>query len=485
MSSDPAEISASQGFYQAYETERRLRITRLVAPLFGVATVVFIALLVSALSLPKRAGSAGQALPPVLIGAGLGLLGLGALLHALGAVAAFRDRVGIATNAVVAALLINTLFGGSLWTFTLGLGPFILACYMLTALVIVLIGVLAEPVVTISATILMNAYVVFLTYLAPREPGMSAPLGREGALICAGAIALQWCFTGVMISTGQAQRQTLRELGSVRLAFERARQLDEIKDQFIRNVNHELRNPIMAMHGYVRLLQEGGETLSGTIQREFVDRASKAGTRLIALLNRILDTGKMAQQLEDVTVEAVLLRDLVIEAAQSIDPTDGLLSEQHLQIDIAPNLTILADRVRLLQVLTNLLSNAVKYSPEGTDVSVTAVTVQKNDPNARRRVRTRKLLQPPMAVISVRDRGLGIPPDQIPLLFQRFMRLPRDITSPVSGSGLGLYICKTLVQAMQGTIWVESTGIPGEGTTFNIQLPVASPAPVPQLVASA
>jgi signal transduction histidine kinase len=78
-----------------------------------------------------------------------------------------------------------------------------------------------------------------------------------------------------------------------------------------------------------------------------------------------------------------------------------------------------------------------------------------------------------MVHITVRDHGLGIPPDQIPLLFNRFVRLPRDLASNVVGNGLGLYLCAVFAQAMKGRIWAESTGADGEGSTFFVSLPLA------------
>ena len=73
----------------------------------------------------------------------------------------------------------------------------------------------------------------------------------------------------------------------------------------------------------------------------------------------------------------------------------------------------------------------------------------------------------------MRDYGLGIPPEQAPLLFKRFVRLPRDLASPVVGSGLGLYLCRVMTESMGGPIWVESSGVEGEGSTFFVRLPLA------------
>src|SRR5579863_7765964 len=122
--------------------------------------------------------------------------------------------------------------------------------------------------------------------------------------------------------------------------------------------------------------------------------------------------------------------------------------------------------------MTNLLSNAVKYSPAGAPITVEATTTSPDEapPAMALFGRNRRLSQAPLVEITVRDQGLGIPPEQIPLLFQRFMRLPRDIASPVIGNGLGLFLCRQFVEAMHGAIWVESQGIAGEGSTFHVRL---------------
>jgi signal transduction histidine kinase len=129
--------------------------------------------------------------------------------------------------------------------------------------------------------------------------------------------------------------------------------------------------------------------------------------------------------------------------------------------------------MRVRQILTNLLSNALKYSPQGTPVEVTAEIVVGQRENGTKRRHREAAGGQQTVEISVRDYGLGIPPEEIPLLFNRFVRLPRDLASNVPGNGLGLYLCQAFAQAMGGTIWVESMGIEGEGSTFHLQLPAA------------
>ena len=115
------------------------------------------------------------------------------------------------------------------------------------------------------------------------------------------------------------------------------------------------------------------------------------------------------------------------------------------------------DRARLEQALQNLAGNAMRYAPPGTTIRL----------GARRADGT--------IVMSVEDEGPGIPPEEIPHLFSPFARLKRDVARTLPGSGLGLYISKRLIEAMGGKIWVESSGKPGEGSSFFLLLPAAAP----------
>lgn len=126
-----------------------------------------------------------------------------------------------------------------------------------------------------------------------------------------------------------------------------------------------------------------------------------------------------------------------------------------MELCIPPSLAVQADPARLRQVLLNVSVNALKYSPPGSPIIFSARPIR--DPV-------------PSVVMSVIDKGNGIAPRDQDRLFQRFIRLERDLNSTIRGSGLGLYISRRLVEAMGGKIWVDSSGIPGEGSSFNIQL---------------
>ena len=146
------------------------------------------------------------------------------------------------------------------------------------------------------------------------------------------------------------------------------------------------------------------------------------------------------------------------------------MRERPLHLHVPENLSVYADPDRLRQVLLNLLSNACKYSPPGSPIEVTAyITVP--EPSPRRWGRS-TIVSAPRVRVAVRDHGQGVPPEQAGLLFQRFVRLERDIASNVTGTGLGLAICRAYIEAMGGRIWVESTGQSGDGSTFKFTLPL-------------
>ena len=264
------------------------------------------------------------------------------------------------------------------------------------------------------------------------------------------------------------QLLTMSDLVDARIATARAEQLDSLKDQFITSVNHELRTPLMTMKGYLTLLTDTRVQAPAEKRLDMLTRANRSCESLVYLVQGILDTRRIDQEASNFTPEAISTQEAMQAALRLIDPHEADPTERQIAVDIPDDLVIWGESVRLQQIFTNLVSNAIKYSPAGTPIFIRAHRVVE---------RTGRLLGgkhsvQPMVEIIVQDQGLGIPPEQKDLLFRRFVRLPRDIASTVRGTGLGLYLCRVFSEAMGGSIWVESTGEPGEGSTFHVRLPV-------------
>jgi signal transduction histidine kinase len=271
----------------------------------------------------------------------------------------------------------------------------------------------------------------------------------------------------VILLTITRQIMLNRDLVDAQVANERAQQLDALKDQFITSVNHELRTPLMTMQTYVELLRYRQKELPERSEK-LVEAIGQTNDALVDLVQSILEVRRLDQESQDFAHEAVNLQCALEHAVAVLNPQAGTIAGRILQVDLPPGLLIWGESVRVQQVLTNLLSNACKYSPPDSTIEISARVVRlESGKRARQR---------PMVEVQIRDYGLGIAPEQIPLLFHRFVRLPRDLASNVVGSGLGLYLCLHLVKSMAGTIRVESTGVVGKGSTFYVQLPLAEAA---------
>jgi len=325
----------------------------------------------------------------------------------------------------------------------------------------VLYGVLLlqrTAIITIGITA-----VLFLSGVVWFTPHLSIPLALVLWLLTSildGTIAI------LLFGASKLYDQVLVNLGTLRVAYERAIQLDNLKDQFITNVNHELRTPIMAMQVAIEYLQAARHELSAERESQLFSQASHNADRLVNLLTSILDVRKIEHDGNVMVTGPVLMEEIVSVARQIVDPLD----QRQIAIQISPKTMVWADAQLLQQIVVNLFTNAIKYSTPESPIEVSASVVRESGI--------------PLAVqLRIRDYGLGIPPEEIPLLFHRFVRLPRDLASQVVGSGVGLYLCKVLIEVMRGRIWAESTGVEGEGSTFVVELPAvetALPVTVPR-----
>ena len=228
------------------------------------------------------------------------------------------------------------------------------------------------------------------------------------------------------------------------------KQLDQMKSDFLNLVAHELRSPLVSIRQLNSVLLEG---LAGPLQEkqeDFVKRTINKIDALLGLINDLLDVarlegGRLVRQQTAVDVGKVIEEMLALMESRAKDQRITLAySCQGLK-------PILADPRNIEEVLNNLLSNAINYSPDGGKVTVAAKGIDH------------------MIEIKVSDEGVGIPPEEVPKIFEKFYRVKHPKTRHVTGTGLGLSLVKGIVEAYHGSIGVEST--PGRGTTFTDHAP--------------
>ena len=466
--SDFINISA-----MSYDQQRRLQAAEIIAFTIGGILVLFTVALT--LYISRGHLGVGQATAAYMLDSVL-IISIG--LFAFGGFAAHRHVIGLAEGCTILAINLGTITFDILWVFPLGNGvdPIILVAFAVSGVIIGITGAVGKPWMVLATMALMNALTVGLVWLAPPSPQLGPIFAQERLLYLPLALLIQWAFAAIILTMDRIYQATVKDVSR---AYEQARQLDDLKDQFITHINHELRTPIMALHGYVEYIQA---TLPELPQEELVEslaRASGTGHKLVRLLTSILDVRRIDQN-APFDHEVVPVLATFSTALQMIDPREARPDEREIRIDIPDTLAIWGEPVRLQQILTNLVSNAIKYSPEGTPIDVSAKTVSEAQLVPAGRWGLQQLRQErAMVEIVVRDYGLGVPPEQIPVLFNRFARLPRDLASKVRGNGLGLYLCRAMAVAMNGHIWMESSGVAGEGSSLHLRLPLAQTVPQP------
>lgn len=227
---------------------------------------------------------------------------------------------------------------------------------------------------------------------------------------------------------------------------------DRAKSEFVSTVSHELRTPMTAIKGYTDLLYGGAAGPINAEQQRFLSTIKTNTDRLTALINDLLDisrmeTGRVRFEPRPLQIGEVIADVVNVLAGQA----EG--KQQHLSYDIAAGLPdIMGDRDRLNQVLTNLIGNAIRYTPEGGEIVVRAYLVEK------------------AVRVDVQDTGIGIAPEDLGHIFERFYRADHPLVQESRGTGLGLYIVKMFIEMHGGRIWVESEL--GKGSTFTFILPV-------------
>lgn len=265
-----------------------------------------------------------------------------------------------------------------------------------------------------------------------------------------------------------------RLYAGLREALRQARESERIKDQFLMTASHELRTPLTAVQGYLELLSSYGESLNAATTRKFLDNARRACEELVLLLGNVMDAGRIDQQQIMLKPGPVRLQQSVQMILEILDPVITR-SLRAITVSVPAEYVAVVDDLRLRQILLNLVGNALKYTPAGTPVEISAVCIDAQE--LLRRVERGSGPLPALStgrfvVIAVRDWGPGIAPEEQARLFNKFVRLDDAVQGEQQGTGLGLYLCRQLTEAMGGAIWLESRGVRGEGTTFFVALPL-------------
>jgi two-component system, sensor histidine kinase len=285
----------------------------------------------------------------------------------------------------------------------------------------------------VAAPLLAGARTIGLLSLSRREPDAFQEHEVE--------------LTGLLGRLAASAVQNIRAYEGERRTVDELRRLSTLRADFVSLVSHELRSPMAAVIGAARTLQGRWRELQPEQRESFLALIGDETTRLAALIGDVLDTsridaGTFSYRFTDVDVSA-LVRDMVATAALGQD-------EVPILVDVAPDVAVVrADPERLRQIFGNLIDNAVKYSPAGEPVEVRVAPVNG------------------AVLVSVRDRGPGIKPADQRVIFEKFGRVAAGNSKP--GSGLGLYIARSIAETHGGTIAVASA--PGRGATFTVKLP--------------
>ncbi|GER84024.1 hypothetical protein KTAU_26610 [Thermogemmatispora aurantia] len=248
------------------------------------------------------------------------------------------------------------------------------------------------------------------------------------------------------------------------------------QSELLATLSHELRSPLAIISASVSTLLRHERRLPLAERRLLLETVQEAGDRLIQLCDRFLELSELEAgllRLEPTAVDPLsVVHEALLAAAQRLAPEQKeIFAFQVVPLDASGVPTesipsVLADRRRLREILDHLLENAIRFSPAGGEIRVVL------RPQPASAAGTSQLA--PAVEICISDQGRGIPPEQLPQIFQRFYRGDTGLARQVDGLGLGLTLCKYLVELQGGQIWAESE--PEQGSTFHLLLPAITPA---------
>ena len=334
------------------------------------------------------------------------------------------------------------------------------------------IALLVTDTALISASIYMNRDVPWDLFLFYFFILFLAAIGENMVRIVIGSVLISLVYVGLLLEQGKGLSQMGPDL-FVRIPFlfgasilygylsenakkekiraETAEQRERLKMDLVSALAHDIKNPLGIIMGYAETMSDqfiGRSEAKGNL--EILDRIQESAQRIVNLVTGFLEASKAEAGKISVEERPVELNALIREVAQQ---QMGDLRKKNISLDVEldENIpTIIGDKAQLDRVLWNLVGNAIKFTPGGG-----RITVSSRSDNG-------------YVCVAVKDTGIGIPKDELPLLFSQFRRLKGS--AKIEGTGLGLFIVKTIIEAHKGTVQAESAG--GQGSTFTVRVPI-------------
>ncbi len=248
--------------------------------------------------------------------------------------------------------------------------------------------------------------------------------------------------------------------------------IERMKDEFISVVSHELRTPLTSLHSALKILATGRLGTLSSDGKQMLAIADENTERLVRLVNSVLDLQRIESGAVKIEKQACNAADLMVQAVEAMQ----LMAQQHdiTLVNQPVNVQIWADADYILQTLTNLIGNAIKFSAPGGKVWLTVKSQPQPPPKPlsqdQRSPQSPAQSLATTVLFQVRDEGQGIPSDKLESVFERFQQVDSSDSRKKGGTGLGLTICREIIDRHEGKIWVDSTL--GVGSTFSFTLPV-------------
>ncbi len=271
-------------------------------------------------------------------------------------------------------------------------------------------------------------------------------------------------------SVRESYRELAEKTAKLQTAYDRLKDLDRLKSNFLATVSHELRTPLTSVIGYAEMLESGMAGDLNSEQQEFVRTIHEKGEHLLALITSLLDLSKLEQGALTVKPESVDPAALLSDIEKTMRP-HAHKKNIRFDVDVAEGVPGLqGDPMRLRQVLFNLTENALKFTPEG---GIVHLSVEPSVLESEGDMLGAVLMAAPEQAVkfTVRDTGMGMPKSELSKIFDAFYQVDGSSTREHGGAGLGLSIVKRLVDAHDGTVRVESEV--GSGTSFMVTLPAS------------